>query len=133
MIVKRNSIFDETFDSLIDSFFYNFPKEMKPPYQQKIEVDDKGSASAVVTQVALAGFKKEDVKVWYEDKVLFIEGDNTKNTDVLEKFRSSFKWKLPTSDRMALKETVVSFENGLLVVRIPVKVPIKDKTFLFGI
>lgn len=127
--------YDPSFDSiesLFNSFFYDFPsKEVKPPLAQKVNFDDN-NATDVTLQLALAGFKEEDVKVWHENNVLYVEGSNMKNEDVLEKFRTQFKKKFPVSDKMDLSKSEVKFSNGLLTIKIPVLKPVVKKKFLFG-
>lgn len=131
MMMKRNySMVD--FDSLFNSFFFNFPTESKPPLAKKFVYDDSHDITETVLQIALAGYSKEDVKVWIEGREIHIEGSNEENEKVLEKFRNSFNWKVPVGEQIDLKKTDVKFESGLLTIRIPMKQPDKRKTFLMG-
>jgi HSP20 family molecular chaperone IbpA len=119
-------------DRIFDSLFYNFPKEIKPPVCYQINKDEKGTVKDITLQLAVAGFEEEDLKIWNEDNVLFLEGDNTKREEVLSKFRKSFSWKLPTADHIDLDSTKISFKNGLLTLSIPIKIPAKKRKYLLG-
>jgi len=127
------SLFHE-FDSLFNNLFYNFPKEVKPPLDTNI-VKSGGGVEKVILQAALAGFKEEDVKVWYEDNTLFIKGSNIKESQentILPKFLSNFQWKFPVSEKIDLKNSEVTLKDGLLTIVLPVINPVKEKKFLLG-
>jgi HSP20 family molecular chaperone IbpA len=128
MMMYKDSLFDDLFNSL----FYNFPQEVKPPYSQKIQTNKDGVATGVVLQLAVAGFKMEDIKVWYEDRELHIEGDNRERDGVLDKFKTSFSWKVPVSDKITLEKSEINFEDGLLTINIPIEEPAKSRKYLFG-
>lgn len=124
-------VFVPDFNDVFNSLFYNFPKEVKPPMDTSLKKEEDGS-SKVLLQAALAGFNKEEIKVWYEDNVLLLTGDNSQNDEILPKFRSSFSWKFPVSDKIDLEHAEVDFKNGLLSISLPVINPVKKKTYLLG-
>lgn len=78
-------------------------------------------------EVALAGFKKDDLKVYTEHGRLVIEGSNVKDnsSDVMYVHQGlaqrSFKKEWTLSDDVEVKD--VSFEDGLLTVELHKIVP----------
>jgi HSP20 family molecular chaperone IbpA len=118
-------------DRIFNTFFYNFPKEIKPPVSYEIHKKDE-RIDKIILQMAVAGYEEEDLKIWNEDNVLFIEGDNTSRAEVLGKFQNSFSWKIPTADHIDLDNVVVVFKNGLLTLNIPVKMPVKKRKYILG-
>lgn len=118
-------------DSLFDSLFYNFPKEIKPPVTTEIRYDGRVPKNVLI-QVALAGFSEEDINIWCEDNNLCISGDNTKKEGILDKFKTQFEWHWPVSKKLSIENTKIDFTNGLLTIDIPVIVPEKKKIFLKG-
>jgi HSP20 family molecular chaperone IbpA len=129
MVYSLNLI--NNLDSIFSQLFYDFPKEFKPPLDTNIIYNGK-TPEKIIIQSALAGFNEEDIEVWFEDRLLLIKGDNSNNKDVLDKFKNSFSWKLPVSDRVDLGKGTVVFENGLLTITLPVIVPEKTRVYMYG-
>jgi HSP20 family molecular chaperone IbpA len=115
-----------------DIFFSIEPLSRPPCYFQQ-EVDKNGLLVSVLIQYALAGYKEEDVKVYYENSVLFVKGDNTyrEANEVSSKFRSDFLHQIPVSKALDLTAAEVTFENGLLSISIPVSRNKQDRIVLF--
>lgn len=121
-----------SFDQVFDSLFYSWPKQIKPPIERFPVYDSDGNITRVEIQMALAGFKKGDVKVYAESGLLHIEGDNTKNKEVAERFRSNFSHQFSYSKKLDVDKAEVSLDNGVLMIKIPVQEEVKNKKLLFG-
>lgn len=130
-MIYSNKLFSEI-DNLFNEVFYNFPKEPKPPAAYSLSRNKENKPEAYEIQVALAGFKKEDVTVSWEGNELFIEGDNTKNENVFSKFKTNFSWKIPVADNIDLENLSVDFSEGLLTLKIPIRIPVKNRRYLLG-
>jgi HSP20 family molecular chaperone IbpA len=130
-MIRHNDLFAEI-DSIFNSFFFNFPKEIKPPAAYKILKDDLGKTKGFLLQVAVAGFEEKDLKVWSEDNVLFVEGDNSSNEEVVNRFKNKFSWQIQTANDVDLDNVAISFKNGLLSLDIPIKTKEKNKRYLLG-
>jgi molecular chaperone IbpA len=117
--ITRNSIgMDQYFDKL---FNIHETASNYPPYNlvQVSNVESK-------LEIALAGFKKEEVHVYTEYGKLFIEGqkeDKESDTNYVYKglAQRSFKRAWTLSDDTEVREVV--FENGLLTVALRKIVP----------
>jgi molecular chaperone IbpA len=110
--INRNSIgMDEYFDRL---FNLHETTSNYPPYNL-VQVSNVESR----LELALAGFKKEEVHVYTEYGKLFVEGqkeDRESDTNYIHKglAQRSFKRAWTLSDDTTIKE--VLFEDGLLTV-----------------
>ena len=117
--ITRNSIgMDEYFDRL---FNLHETTNNYPPYNL-IQVNSVESH----LEIALAGFKKEEVNVFTEYGKLFVEGQKS-DTESDRTFvhkglaQRSFKRAWTLSDDTEVRE--VTFEDGLLVIRLGKIVP----------
>jgi molecular chaperone IbpA len=117
--ITRNSIgLDEYFDRL---FAIHETTSNYPPYNL-IQVNNVESR----LEIALAGFKKKEVYVFTEHGKLFVEGQK-EDTESDKTFvhkglaQRSFKRVWTLSDDTEVRE--VSFEDGLLVIRLGKIVP----------
>jgi HSP20 family molecular chaperone IbpA len=129
--------FDRDFDELWKLMFHTSPMTGKPPLVIDLygsDPDDGGEISdgGVLIQMAVAGYKDKDIKVYTQDNVLYIEGDNTKRDNVPEKFKSKFVRTLPSKGNIALDKTKVKLEDGILSVSVPFVSPEENRTYLFG-
>ena len=110
--INRNTIgMDEYFDRI---FKIHETTSNYPPYNL-VQINNVESR----LELALAGFKKEEVHVYTEYGKLFIEGqkeDKESDTNYIHKglAQRSFKRAWTLSDDTTIKE--VLFENGLLTV-----------------
>ena len=117
--ITRNSIgMDEYFDRL---FHLHETTSNYPPYNL-IQVSNVESR----LELALAGFKKEEVHVYTEYGKLFIEGqkeDKESDTNYVHKglAQRSFKRAWTLSDDTEVRKVV--FEDGLLTVKLGKIVP----------
>ena len=117
--INRNSIgMDEYFNRL---FSLHETTSNYPPYNL-IQVSNTES----VLELALAGFKKNQVNVYTQDGKLFVEGqreDGETNTDYVHRgvAQRSFTRSWTLSDETEVRS--VSFENGLLTVNLGKVVP----------
>jgi len=115
--ITRNSIgLDEYFDKVFNQTSSNYP-----PYNL-IQVNNVESR----LEIALAGFKKEEVHAYTEYGKLFVEGqkqDKDENGTFIHKgvAQRSFKRAWTLSDDTEVRE--VSFENGLLRIVLGKVVP----------
>ena len=117
--ITRNSIgMDEYFDRL---FHLHETTSNYPPYNL-VQVSNVESR----LELALAGFKKEEVHVFTEYGKLFIEGqkeDRESDTNYVHKglAQRSFKRAWTLSDDTEVREVV--FEDGLLIVKLGKIIP----------
>ena len=117
--INRNSIgMDEYFNRL---FSLHETTSNYPPYNL-IQVSNTES----VLELALAGFKKNQVNVYTQDGKLFVEGqreDGETNTDYVHRgvAQRSFTRSWTLSDETEVRS--VSFEDGLLSITLGKVVP----------
>jgi len=114
--VRKNMI---GFDDWFTTFDQHFANTNYPPYNTI-----KLSNHEYRVEVALAGFKKEDLKVYTQEGKLIIEGSKTKDkVDYVHKglAQRNFtrQWALP--DDLVVKK--VEFEDGLLLIDIERIIP----------
>ena len=115
--IQRNMI---GFDDWFNDFDQHFANTNYPPYNTI-----KVSNNEYRVEVALAGFKKENLKVYTQEGKLVIEGkkDNGVEKDYVHKglAQRAFtrSWSLP--DELVVKD--VRFEDGLLLVDIEKIIP----------
>jgi len=115
--IQRNMI---GFDDWFNEFDQHFANTNYPPYNTI-----KVSNNEYRVEVALAGFKKENLKVYTQEGKLVIEGkkDNGVEKDYVHKglAQRAFtrSWSLP--DELVVKD--VRFEDGLLLVDIEKIIP----------
>jgi HSP20 family molecular chaperone IbpA len=121
-----------SFVDMFDQFFFNWPTEVKPPLDSFPIVNKENSLDGYEIQMALAGFTENDVKVYSEDRVLHIEGNNTETKGLSDRFVCKFHHKIPCSSKLDLEATKVSLENGVLSIRIPRLEKAKDRVYLFN-
>ena len=112
--IRRNMIGFDDWSQQFDTPVQNYP-----PYNTI-----KLSNHEYRVEVALAGFKKEDLKVYTQEGKLIIEGSKTKDkVDYVHKglAQRNFtrQWALP--DDLVVKN--VNFEDGLLLVDIERIIP----------
>lgn len=139
--LTTSSIFDgyvdlnKEWDELFDSLFYRWPKEAKPPIgAYSVYNENQTELIGVRIQMALAGFSKDDVKVWFDDEegMLHISGTNMKKEKVLNRFRCEFDHSVPYASSLDVKHAQVELEDGMLDIYIPLIEKKAKKVFLFG-
>ena len=117
--IQRNSL---GMDEYLDRFF-NVPSQQNYPPYNIIQVNNVETR----LEVALAGFKKKDIKVYTEHGKLFVEGGKEKTTEDTDKFyhqglaQRSFNRSWTISDDTEVKS--VDFEDGLLTITVSKIVP----------
>ena len=128
-IIKQNGI---GMDDYLDRFFNESPQSNYPPYNL-IQVNNHESK----LEVALAGFKKDELKVYTEFGKLYVQGKKEESKDVGEFVHKglaqrSFERVWTVSDDT--KVGSVKFEDGLLTVQLNKIVPEHHarKTYLGG-
>ena len=114
--ITKNSIgLDEYFDRVLNNSVTNYP-----PYNL-IQVNNVES----LLEIALAGFKKEEVNVFTEYGKLYVTGQKSEPEDktFIHKglAQRSFQREWTLSDDTEVRE--VTFEDGLLVIRLGKVVP----------
>ena len=117
--ISRNSI---GLDNYFDQFF-NIPSSNYPPYTL-INLNNHESR----LEIALAGFKKEEVKVYTEYGKLVVEGTKPEEKQTTEYFhrglaRRNFNKSWTLSEDCVVDD--VTFENGLLTIELKKIVPEK--------
>jgi len=117
--ITRNSI---GMDEYLDRFFNIHETTSNYPPYNLVQVSNVESR----LELALAGFKKEEVHVYTEYGKLFVEGqreDKESDTNYVHKglAQRSFKRAWALSDDTEVRE--VAFEDGLLTVRLGKIVP----------
>ena len=115
--IQRNSI---GLDDYLNRFFNETTTENYPPYNI-IQVNNVESR----LEVALAGFKKKEVKVYTEFGKLIVEGNREEKEDKEFAFKGlaqrSFQRAWGISDDTEVQK--VEFEDGLLTVTVGKIVP----------
>ena len=118
-VIRQNGI---GMDDYLDRFF-NSPMQTSnyPPYNL-VQVSNHESR----LEIALAGFKKDEVKVYTEFGKLYVEGKKEKSEDVGEFLHKglaqrSFERVWQITDDTEIRS--VSFEDGLLTVDLGTVVP----------
>jgi len=114
--IAKNSIgLDDYFDRVLNHSVTNYP-----PYNL-IQLNNVES----LLEIALAGFKKEEVNVFTEYGKLYVEGQKSETEDktFIHKglAQRSFQREWTLSDDTEVRE--VTFEDGLLVIRLGKVVP----------
>lgn len=128
--MTKHGFLSSNFLKTFEDAFYFFPQDPKPPidfvYGREDEVD------YVEIQLALAGYSQEELKVYTEGSVVVIEGDNTKNEKISNKFQSKFERSISVTKYYDITKSEVDFDNGLLRIKIPIADNVRNKTLLFG-
>jgi len=118
-VIRQNGI---GMDDYLDRFFNSdFPQSNYPPYNL-VQLNNHESK----LEMALAGFKKDEVKVYTEFGKLYVQGKKEKSEDVGEYVHKglaqrSFERVWTITDDTEIRS--VSFENGLLTVDLAKIVP----------
>ena len=117
-VIRQNGI---GMDDYLDRFFHTPTQQNYPPYNiiQVNNVETK-------LEVALAGFKKKDIKVYTEHGKLNVEGGKENNTEKSNYTHQglaqrSFSRSWTITDDTEVKS--VEFEDGLLTVTVSKIVP----------
>ena len=115
--IQRNSI---GLDDYLNRFFNETSTQNYPPYNI-VQVNNVESR----LEVALAGFKKKEVKVYTEYGKIFVEGTKEKKEEETYSHRGlaqrSFSREWSLSDDVEIKN--VSFADGLLSITLGKIVP----------
>ena len=118
-------------DEFIRLFFYDWPQsDTKPPMSVRPIYKEKNLIGAQV-EVAVAGYRKEDLNVSLEGDKLYIYGDN-RERDISERFKSRFEKKVVLQKNLDTSKIDIKFEDGILSVYIPMKEIASEKKLLFG-
>ena len=116
--ISKNSI---GLDTVFDDFF-NVTQEAYPPYNL-IHVNNVESR----LEIALAGFKKKEIKVYTEYGKLFVEGQKEGKEEDKDQFlhrglaQRSFERSWTITDDVEIKS--VDFQDGLLTIKLGKVVP----------
>lgn len=145
--VPLNFFFDETIDKILSGFtdpdrtnLISFWKEFEP-YSNNYPVTNIFLAKdgSVVLEIAVCGFKKDEIFIEREDAILNISATKKTNetNDMKEGYYalkkiSTKNWSLSykCSERMDLDNISSKLENGIISIEIPLKEsakPIKKK------
>ena len=126
-------------EDLISSFFYVIPTETKPPMAIGIKSrpasyrDDETEVvpDYVTIQMAVAGCREDDIKVWCEDKTLIVQG-KTMRDSISDKFKLDFKRIFPVSKELNPIKAEAKVEDGILTIKIPVADEVNNRTYILG-
>ena len=118
-IISKNGI---GMDDYLDRFFNSYETTTNYPPYNLIQVNNTESR----LEIALAGFKKEEVNVYTEYGKLFVEGKKKDKEEGSEYFHQglaqrSFNRAWTLADDYEVRE--VSLEDGLLTVKLGKVVP----------
>lgn len=135
-------------ENIFEQFFYSFPhSEPKPPISIRplhtVYEEGQGDGQTVVTtrtsivsgveiQFAVAGFEEEDLKVWFEDRILCVEGNNLRRENVAEKFQCSFSRRISIRESLSVEKAEISLKNGILAIMLPKQAPEEGRRYLLG-
>jgi len=120
-------------EELMDQFFYYYPTkggEPKPPMITRAVYEDleqgdipneDDKIKGFEIQLALAGFKPENIEVNHNGKTLHIKGNNNQHSYINEKFSCQFEKKFVVNDKMDLENIEAKLIDGILSVYIPLK------------
>ena len=112
------SLFDRFFDEDIFKWNVDLPATTISPNHDIIEKDNE-----YLVDFALAGFKREDVRLNVEDNILTIEGERKVNEDTKYNrkgtFYGQFKKSFTLPDNVNTENIDASFTDGILSVTIP--------------
>ena len=117
--ISKNSI---GLDTVFEDFFNLTQTESYPPYNL-VHVNNVESR----LEIALAGFKKKEIKVFTEYGKLHVEGSKEQKEDVKDQFlhrglaQRSFERAWTITDDTEIK--TVDFEDGLLTIKLGKIVP----------
>ena len=116
--INRNSI---GLDDYLNRFWDESTQQNYPPYNI-VHVNNVESR----LEIALAGFKKDEVKVYTEHGKLFVEGSKEKESEEVQYSHRglanrSFERQWTITDDVEIKEVI--FEDGLLTINLGKVVP----------
>lgn len=125
---------DSPLSSFIDEFFNDsLPiqlvtrQESYPKYN--IIRENKDITDKFTIELSLAGFSKENIKIYTNNNQLYVESDiaGTRDVDYLYKgiAERSFKWSLKLPQYSEITKT--TFINGILSIDIEIKIPEEKK------
>ena len=136
-MMSNASLFDEFFNDFFSNPNYLIGKE-KSSYPMNINrvVDENGVVKAYHLEYALAGFKKDEIKITISNDILTVKAEhNTEETsEETERetvyrgisYRNlSMSYKL--MDNVDKKNITSKFENGLLEINIPARIEEEKK------
>ncbi len=119
-------------EDLLKLFFYSFPTDQKPPVTWKFDhKDDERNPVGVIVQMAVAGCREEDIKVWLEDKAIIVEGSN-EGRGVSDKFKLDFKRTFAVSKELNPTKATAKVEDGILTINIPMADQAENRTYILG-
>jgi len=116
----------------LNKYFYHWPTDPKPPGAIRPITDERGNVLAIELQFALAGYKKEDLKIWNEGQTLRIQGANLQYEDVADKFKCVIDRSVAMKETVDLDNAEVSLSEGILRISLPVAEMAKKRKFLLG-
>ena len=128
-LIKVNtmpSIFNRM-DNMIDGFFDNYRyDQVRSPKCSVIENEKE-----YIVAMEIPGFSRQDVSVEHKDDVLTISGKNEYSENSEGYFNSFENLEINKSfylpEDVEIKKIEANLKNGILVITIPRKTPIKTK------
>jgi HSP20 family protein len=114
-------------------------KEKWPEPEGELAVDMYQTESELVIQSPIAGIKTEDLNLYLEGGILFIEGERKKPTEekgeyfLQECFWGKFSRKIVLPVEVNPEKISASFKDGVLTIRIPKLTKEKRKKILIKV
>ena len=123
------------FDRLFDTFETRFANQLStnyPPYNV-IKTDE----NTYFVELAIAGFKKEEIQIEVEHETLTVKGERTREESETTQYlhrglsQRNFDRKFQLAEHMLVKGAVI--QDGILTVRLEREVPEEKKAKLIDI
>lgn len=126
---------DRMFDAFFPDLTYNeVPDVFKGYPVSNVLINQLGE---VKIEIAVTGFKKEDIDIYLEDNCLMVSAEKTseKKENKNEEWKTvyhnlktnGFSKRYRLSNRMDIENAKISLENGILTILIPIKESSKPK------
>jgi HSP20 family molecular chaperone IbpA len=131
---------ERVFDQIFSDISIKDVRRMIEDYPVPIDIYTHRETKGGKVVVALPGFTREEIKVVAEDGCLLIEAKHKEETDanaewekISGKIKSKeFSQRLRLMNRWNLADAKIQFENGELIITMPVKEEMKRKELQFS-
>jgi len=113
----------EPFKEIFEKFF---EEEFDFPFSPKLATDVYETEKDLVVEMQVPGYKKEDIKVSFQDDYLRVEGKAEETKEEKEKNywrkeirKGSFVRVIPLPKKVDPKKAKASFKDGILTISLP--------------
>lgn len=126
-VIPLSDVISEFFDKGVDNLFNAKPYSMIPKYPKSNILFNKDKGWKI--ELALAGFKKDNIKIVIEEGVLSVTGEkvkgDTEDYEVLPQnhgiSENNFTYSIRLSEKIDVNKISSQFEDGILSVYFPFK------------